>query len=65
LFPFSTAQTEKKFWKKKRMKKKINEFVIKQEENMAEPELTEDEINDWELAYTPRAHSLSQNNTHC
>ena len=32
---------------------------------MAEPdeyELTEDELNDWEFAYTPRQHSLSQNN---
>ena len=32
---------------------------------MAEPdeyELTEDELNDWESAYTPREHSLSQNN---
>ena len=31
---------------------------------MAEPdeyELTEDELNDWESAYTPRAHFLSQN----
>ena len=31
---------------------------------MAEPdeyELTEDELNDWESAYTPREHSLSQN----
>ena len=31
---------------------------------MAEPdeyELTEDELNDWEFAYTPREHSLSQN----
>ena len=45
--------------------KQINEFVMKQEEDMAEPdeyELTEDELNDWEFAYTPREHSLSQNN---
>ena len=45
--------------------KQINEFVMKQEENMAEPdeyELTEDELNDWESACTPREHSLSQNN---
>ena len=58
---FSTAQTEKNSWKK--IMKQINEFVMKQEENMAEPdeyELTEDELNDWESACTPREHS--QNN---